>query len=184
MKNQRERKASVNVLRSRGLPASIMKSIEQERKGSEIYILTEILEFGRARTRAKSGRKFAIGQVFLVFIFAPTGNGLSFFRTATRSGFERCNTNSNPIINPIFYPIFYPIATRLPHIFICFQLIFHILDPLQQKLSLDNTKRVLFCTNTEVDFEILGYLTFWDTFDGCGTAKHTTIPLSTLPRAA
>ena len=52
---------------------------------------------------AKPGRKFAIGQVFLVFIFAPTGNGLSFFRTATRSGFERCNKNSNPIINPITY---------------------------------------------------------------------------------
>ena len=39
-----------------------------------------------ARPRAKSGRKFAIGQVFLVFIFAPTGNGLSFFHTATSSG--------------------------------------------------------------------------------------------------
>ena len=86
---------------------------------------------GRARPRAKSGRKFVNGQVFLVFILAPTGNGLSFFRTATRSGFERCNKNSNPIINPIFtrflpdfYPIFYPIATHLPHIFIFFNLYF------------------------------------------------------------
>ena len=78
----------------------------------------------RARPRSKSGRKLANGQFFLAFIFLPTGNGLSIFRTTTRSGFERCNKNSNPIINPIFYPIFYPIATRLPRIFICFQLIF------------------------------------------------------------
>ena len=62
----------------------------------------------RARPRAKSGRKFAIGQVFLALIFAPTGNGLSFFRTATRSGFERCNKNPNPIINPMFIPDFLP----------------------------------------------------------------------------
>ena len=117
-----------------------------------------------SRPRAKSGIKFAIGQVFLAFIFAPTGNGLSFFRTATRSGFERCNKNPNPIINPIFYPIFYPIATRLPQIFICFQLKFHIPDPFQLILALDNTKRVLFCANPEVDFEFLEYLTFWDTF--------------------
>ena len=130
----------------------------------------------RAQPRSKSGRKFAIGQVFLVFIFAPTGNGLSFFRTATRSGFKRCNKNSNPIINPIFYPIFHPIATRLPHIFICFQLIFHIPDPLQQKLSLDNIKRVLFCTNPEVNSEFFVYLTFWDTFDGSATANYTGIP--------
>ena len=80
------------------------------------------------------------------------------------------------MINPIFYPIFHPIATRLPHIFIGFQLIFHIPDPLQQNLSLDNTKRVLFCTNPEVDFEFLGYLTFWDTFDGSATANYTGIP--------
>ena len=134
-----------------------------------------VLAIARARPQAKSGRKFAIGQVFLVFIFAPTGNGLSFFRTATRSDFERCNTNSNPIINPIFYPIFHPIATRLPHIFICFQLIFHIPDPLQQKLSLDNIKRVLFCTNPEVNSEFFVYLTFWDTFDGSATANYTGI---------
>ena len=97
---------------------------------------------------------------------------MSFFRT----GFERCNKNSNPIINPIFYPIFHPIATRLPHIFICFQLIFHIPDPLQQKLSLDNIKRVLFCTNPEVNSEFFVYLTFWDTFDGSATANYTGIP--------
>ena len=80
------------------------------------------------------------------------------------------------MINPIFYPIFHPIATRLPHIFIGFQLIFHIPDPLQQKLSLDNTKRVLFCTTPEVDFEFLGYLTFWDTFEGSATANYAGIP--------
>ena len=68
--------------------------------------MTERAILARARPRAKSGRKFAIGQVFQYFIFAPTGNGLSFFRTATRSGFERCKKNSNPIINPVFYPIF------------------------------------------------------------------------------
>ena len=134
--------------------------------GSVLYRGRRTEDPPRARPRAKSGRKFAIGQVFLAFIFAPTGNGLSFFRTATRSGFERCNKNPNPIINPIFYPIFYPIATRLPQIFICFQLKFHIPDPFQLILALDNTKRVLFCANPEVDFEFLEYLTFWDTFDG------------------
>ena len=88
-------------------------------------------------------RKFAIGQVFLVFIFAPTGKGLSVFRTATRSGFERCNKISN---------------------------LFHILDSLQLILAIDNTKRVLFCTNPEVDFEFFGYITFRNTFDGSATA--------------
>ena len=96
---------------------------------------------GRARPRAKSGRKFVNGQVFLVFILAPTGNGLSFFRTATRSGFERCNKNSNPIINPIFtrflpdiLPDCYSSST---HIYF-FQLIFHIPAHLQLTLALDH----------------------------------------------
>ena len=134
--------------------------------GNSHLIFGRVIGAHRARPRTKSGRKFAIGQVFLAFIFAPTGNGLSFFRTATRSGFERCNKNPNPIINPIFYPIFYPIATRLPQIFICFQLKFHIPDPFQLILALDNTKRVFFCANPEVDFEYLEHLTFWYTFDG------------------
>ena len=106
-----------NVSSERRITSSVARSIQ--------------FHAARARPRANSGIKFAIGQVFLAFIFAPTGNGLSFFRTATRSGFERCNKNPNPIINPIFYPIFYPIATRLPQIFICFQLKFHIPDPFQ-----------------------------------------------------
>ena len=37
-------------------------------------------------------------------------------------------------------------------------------------MALDNTKRVLFCANPEVDFEFLEYLTFWDAFDGSGIA--------------
>ena len=37
----------------------------------------------RARPRAKSGRKFAIGQVFLTFIFAPTGSLFSTPRDPT-----------------------------------------------------------------------------------------------------
>ena len=76
-----------------------------------------------------------------------------FFRTVTRSGFERCNKNPIPIINLIFYPIFYSIATRLPQIFIFFQLKFHITDPFEFILALDNTKRVLLSANPEVDFE-------------------------------
>ena len=61
----------------------------------------------RARPRAKSGRKFAIGQVFLTFTIAPTGNGLSFFHTETRP-IGRSNKNPNPIINPMFIPDFLP----------------------------------------------------------------------------
>ena len=70
-----------------------------------------------------------------------------------------------PIINPIFYPIFYPINcySSTTNIYL-FQLKFHILDHFQLILTLDNTKRVLFCANPEVDFEFLEYLTFWDTF--------------------
>ena len=60
---------------------------------------------------------------------------------------------------------------RLPQIFICFQLLFHFLDSLQLTLALDNTKSVIFCTNHEVNFEYLGYITFWDTFDGSATAR-------------
>ena len=41
----------------------------------------------KGSAQAKSGRKFQICDraVFLAFIFAPTGNGFSFFHTATRS---------------------------------------------------------------------------------------------------
>ena len=57
-----------------------------------------------------------------------------------------------------------------------FQLIFHIPDHLQQNLSFDNIKRVLFCTNPEVNSEFFVYLTFWDTIDGSATANYTRIP--------
>ena len=72
-------------------------------KFRSLYSLGSVLYRGR-RTRltwprAKSGRKFAIGQIFLAFIFAPTRNDY-FFRVATRSGFERCNKNGNPEYKP------------------------------------------------------------------------------------
>ena len=96
----------------------------------------------------------------------------------TRSGFERCNKNPIPIINLIFffYPIFYSIATRLPQIFIFFQLKFHITDPFELILALDNTKRVLLSANPEVDFEFFEHLTFWDTFDGSAIALSFKFP--------
>ena len=128
------------------------------------------LQIIMARPRA-IGQQIRDRACFFSFLFLYRRvTGCLFFHTATRSGFERCNKNPNPIINPIFYPIFYPIATRLPQIFICFQLKFHIPDPFQLILALDNTKRVLFCANPEVDFEFLEYLTFWDTFDGSAIA--------------
>ena len=60
--------------------------------------------------------------------------------------------------------------------FICFQLIFHTSNSLQLVLALDNTKRVFFCTNTEVDFELMGYVTFWNTFGGSATALSLVAP--------
>ena len=58
---------------------------------------------------------------------------------------DRVSRNSYPIINPIFYPIFCPIASRIPLI-TCFKLIFHISNPFQLILALDNTERVFFST--------------------------------------
>ena len=49
-------------------------------------------------------QKFAIGQVLLAFIYAPTGNGFSFFRTATRSGFEKFIPDYKPDFLPDFLP--------------------------------------------------------------------------------